>query len=158
MMKDGKVFESRTQPHRRLRVWNAMRYGTYRVAVRRQALLHHNITFHTCFGGGCPFSAGEDSLFLKSCFNSGLAVYAHPYILGTCRKDTSSWFVGYNDKYFYDKGVLVRRLFPHSAYLMALYFALCFKRETQVGPWRRLRLVYAGVRGGKHMTPYAEQV
>ncbi len=157
MVKDGKVFETRAEPHRRLRVWNAMKYGTYRVAVRREALQRTGITFHESFGGGCPFSAGEDTLFIKSCFDKGLRVYAHPYVLGSCCKDTSSWFVGYNEKYFYDRGVLVRHLFPRTAYLMALYFGAYFKRETTVGLWKRLRLVYAGVRRGKDLIPYHEK-
>ena len=158
MVRDGQVFETRSEPHRRVRVWNAMKYGTYRIAIRREALLRTNIRFHESFGGGCPFSAGEDSLFIKSCLDNGLRIYTHPYVLGTCCKDRSSWFVGYNDKYFYDKGVLVRHLFPRTAYLMALYFAVRFKRDTHVGVWRRLRLVYAGVRGGKQMIPYSEKL
>ena len=157
MVRDGAVFETRQDSFHRLHVWNAMRYGTYRIAVRRRALVDQHITFHQRFGGGCPFSAGEDTLFLKACLDRGLSVYAHPYVLGRCCKDRSSWFVGYNDKYFYDKGVLVRQLFPRTAYLAALYFGARFKRETAVGLWQRLRLVYAGVRGGKKMIPYAER-
>ncbi|MBR2320405.1 MAG: glycosyltransferase [Clostridia bacterium] len=154
MVRDGQVFETRSEPVQRIRIWNAMRYGTCRIAIRREALERTGIRFHESFGGGCPFSAGEDSLFVKSCLDHGLRMYAHPYVLGSCCKDQSSWFTGYNDKYFYDKGVLVRRLFPYTAYLMALYFAVRFKRETNVGVWRRLRLVYAGIRGGKRMIPY----
>lgn len=157
MTQNGVVTETRTERARRLHVWNAMRYGTYRIAVRRRGLADAAVTFHESFGGGCPFSAGEDSLFLKTCFDRGLKVYAHPYVLGTCSKDVSSWFVGYNEKYFYDKGVLVRQMFPYTAYIMALYFGLRFKRKTRLGPWQRVRLVYAGVRGGKHMIPYAEK-
>lgn len=156
MVKNGAVFETRTEHHRRLRVWNSMKFGTYRVAIRREALEREEITFHQSFGGGCPFSAGEDSLFLKACFDQGLRVYAHPYVLGSCCKDSSSWFVGYNDKYFYDKGVLVRHLFPRTAYIMALYFGARFKRKTAVGLLKRLRLVYAGVRHGKKLVPYQE--
>ena len=157
MVKDGAVFETRSEKARRLHLWNAMKYGTYRVAMRRSSWERANITFHQAFGGGCPFSAGEDSLFLKTCFNKGLHVYAHPYVLGSCCKDSSSWFVGYHEKYFYDKGVLVRHLFPRTAYLMALYFGGRFKRETTVGFWTRLRLVYAGVRAGKKLIPYQEK-
>lgn len=154
MVRDGQVFETRSEPFHRIRVWNAMKYGTYRIALRRDALERAKLRFHESFGGGCPFSAGEDTLFIKSCLDHGLRVYAHPYVLGTCCKDQSSWFVGYNDKYFYDKGVLVRHLFPRTAYLMALYFGARFKRKTAVGLWRRIRLVYAGVRGGKQLIPY----
>lgn len=158
MVRDGQVFETRSEPFRRVRIWNAMKYGTYRIALRREAVERTKIRFHESFGGGCPFSTGEDSLFIKNCLDNGLRVYAHPYVLGTCCKDSSSWFVGYNEKYFYDKGVLVRHLFPHTAYLMALYFGAHFKRETSLGLWQRLRLVYAGVRGGKQMTPYPKQL
>ena len=154
IVKNGVIVEKRRSQFRRLHVWNAMKYGTVRIAARRKALLDHNITFHQSFGGGCPFSSGEDTLFLKACFDAGLKVYSHSYVLGSCCKDTSSWFVGHNEKYFYDRGVLVRKLFPKIPYLMALYFGLHFKRETKIGPLKRLRLIYKGVRAGKTMRPY----
>lgn len=154
MVREGVVTQRRQTTKKRLHFWNSMRFGTYRIAVRRKAIVDNNITFHQSFGGGCPFSAGEDSLFLKACFDAGLRVYGHDYVLGQCRKDSSSWFVGYNEKYFYDKGVLVRRLFPALWPVMGLYFALCFKRKTEVSALLRLRLVYAGIRGGKTMKVY----
>lgn len=156
IVRDGVVTERRSEPRRRVRLWNAMHYGTARVAIKREALVSRGIAFNECFGGGCLFSAGEDSLFIKACLDRGMKLYTHPYILCDCCKDTSTWFVGYNEKYFYDKGVLVRHLFPRTAYIMALYFGLWFKRETALGPLKRLRLVYAGVRGGKSMTPYSQ--
>lgn len=155
MVKNGEIFERRITPIGRLHLWNSMNLGTYRIAVRRQALIDHNITFYQSFGGGCPFSAGEDSLFLKACFDAGLKIYSHSYVLGSCCKDSSSWCVGYHEKYFYDKGVLVRKLFPKTAYLMAIYFGIHFKRETEIGWARRLRLVYRGVRAGRKMIVYS---
>lgn len=156
IVKNGEVTERRHLQGKRLRVTNAMRFGTYTIAARRKALLQHNITFHQMFGGGCPFGSGEDSLFLKACFDSKLRVYSHRYVLGTCRKDTSSWFTGYHEKYFYDKGVLLRYLFPKAHYLAAPYFAFRFKRKTQIPAVRRLKLMLAGIRGGKTMLPYEE--
>jgi len=156
IVKDGKVAEERRLKTRRLHVWNAMRFGTYTVAVRRSSIVAKNITFNQCFGGGCIFSAGEDNLFVKACFDSGLKVYSYDYVLGRCLKDTSTWFVGYNEKYFYDKGVLMRNLFPKMAYLMTLYFGIRFKRKTKLGVFARLKYMYAGVRGGKRMIPYGE--
>ena len=154
IVKNGVVTEKRHLQRKKRHVWDSLRFGTYTIAVRRRAILQHNITFNQLFGGGCMYSAGEDSLFLKSCFDAGLRVYSHEYVLGTCCKDTSSWFTGYGEKYFYDKGVLVRHLFPKTCYLMAAYFAIRFKRETAVSVMDRLKLVYAGVRGGKTLAPY----
>lgn len=157
IIRDGEITEKRHfSKIKRLHVWNAMRYGAVRIAARRDAVMRVGITFNQYFGGGCIYSAGEDSLFLKACFDRGLRVYAHNYVLGTCCKDTSSWFVGYDEKYFYDKGVLVRHLFPRIHYLMAPYFAVRFKRETNVPVIRRLRLVFAGVHGGRKLQPYQE--
>lgn len=154
----GQVVEKRHLKPKRLHVWNAMRYGTYTVAVRRECLLRHNITFHQCFGGGCMYGSGEDSLFLKDCFDRGLAVYSCDHVLGTCCKDRSTWFTGHNEKYFYDKGALMRFLFPGMPHLMALYFAIRFKRKTDLGVGKRIRLMMAGVKGGKHMVPYREDL
>lgn len=157
ILKDGGIVSKRRPPQKRLRVFNALRYGTYTIALRREAALRANLSFHRCFGGGCRYSAGEDSLFLKSCFDKGLKVCGHSHVLGTCCKDSSSWFTAYNEKYFYDKGALVRHLFPKCPYLMAPYFAIRFKRKTDVGVWKRLKLVFAGVRGGKKLLPYGEK-
>lgn len=154
IVKNGKISEKRHLMNKKRHIWDSLRFGTYTIAVRRKAILQHNITFNQLFGGGCMYSAGEDSLFLKACFDAGLQVYSHEYVLGTCCKDTSTWFTGYGEKYFYDKGALVRYLFPKSCYLMAMYFAVRFKRETNVPVMNRLKLVYAGVRGSKTLEPY----
>ncbi len=154
ILQDGQITERRHLKPKRLRVWNAMRFGTYSIAIRRKSLLKGNITFSQLFGGGCPFSSGEDSLFLKTCFSRGLCVYSDSYVLGTCCKDTSSWFTGYHEKYFYDKGVLLRFLFPKMAYLAAFYFAFRFKRTTDLPALARLKLMWKGIRGGKALQPY----
>lgn len=152
--RNGQITEHRYLKRQRLHVWNAMRFGTYRIAARKSKLLQHGIMFNQNFGGGCRFSSGEDSLFLKSCFDAGLRVYAHEYVLGTCAKDTSTWFVGHNEKYFYDKGVLMRYLFPRIPQLMAIYFGVRFKRDTELSIKRRVQLMLLGVQGGKKMETY----
>lgn len=156
IVKGGVVTEKRHLQKKRRYLWNSLRFGTYTIAARREALLKHNITFNQCFGGGCKFSAGEDSLFLKACFDHNLRVYSHDYVLGTCCKDSSTWFTEYGEKYFYDRGVLFRCLFPRTYWLMVPYFAIRFKRQTKLSALRRLRLMYAGVRGGKTMMPFEE--
>ncbi len=156
ILKGGQIAEKRRLKKKRLHVWNAMRFGSCVIALRRSALLRENISFHRLFGGGCIYGSGEDSIFLKTCFDRGLKVYSHSYVLGTCCKDSSSWFTGYNEKYFYDKGALMGRLFPKMPRLMALYFSLRFKKKTEISPLRRFRLMLAGVKGGRKLLPYEE--
>lgn len=153
--KAGAVFRRIRPPEGWLHVWNSMRFGTCVLAARRASLLRCGIHFHTLFGGGCLYSAGEDSLFLKSCFDSGLRVYGHRYVLGTCSKDQSSWFTGCNEKYFYDKGALMACLFPRCSRLMVLRFALIFKRETELSALQRLQWMERGRRGFRTLKPYS---
>lgn len=154
ILKNGVITEKRRNVIRKLHIWNAMRFGTCRIAVRRKAIVNNNITFSQCFGGGCEFSSGEDSLFLKNCFDRGLKVYSHSYALGTCCKDTSTWFKGYNEKFFYDKGILTRKLFPRCSYIVALYFSVRYAQKTDLSFFKRIGLLCAGIRGSKKMVTY----
>ena len=155
--KGGKVTAKKHLEKKKLRVWNSLRFGTYVVAARRKAVEEKGIRFCEYFGGGCIYSAGEDSLFIKNCFDKGLSVYSHDYVLGTCAKDSSTWFTGYGEKYFYDRGALVRFLFPKTMYLMGLYFAVRFKRETDVSVVKRIKLVYEGIVKSKKLMPYGNK-
>ena len=157
IVRNGRVSEKRYLKNKRLHVRNSMRFGTYTLAARRDAVIQNNIVFNQYFGGGCDFSSGEDSLFIKACFDTGLKVYSHDYVLGSCCKDTSSWFVGCNEKYFYDKGVLMGKLFPHSSWIMTMYFAVRFKKETKLSVFERIKYMYSGLRNSKKMIPYSEK-
>ena len=86
---------------------NYMRYGAARVTARLTPLRLHGILFNQCFGGGTEHSCGEDTLFLTSCLKAGLKIYAVPEVIAElkCERD-STWFKGYTEKYFRDKGIL----------------------------------------------------
>ena len=152
--KEGTVIERRRPGDQRRHLWNSMRFGAASMAVRLQAVRSCGIHFSTYFGGGCLYGAGEDNLFLRDCFTNGLRVYSTNTVLGVCRKDASTWFSGCNEKYFYDKGALMTYLFPHLRHLAALYFAVKVKKHTEIGCLKRIKLMRAGVRGGKRLEPY----
>lgn len=109
---------------KKIHLWNCMRYGTARVAIKRSAVEKHCLSFSTLYGGGAEFSAGEDSLFLRKAFSCGLKMYASPIIIAKVKQEESSWFKGYTDKFFIDKGVLIANAFPVMKYFLILYFAL----------------------------------
>lgn len=111
-----------TERFHRVHIWNAGRYPTYSFAVRREKLHAAHVTFSLLFGGGAKYSNGEDSLFLRDCLKYGLRVYAVPETIGTERERESTWFQGYTDKFFIDRGVLYHFLYGRLAYPMAVRF------------------------------------
>ena len=111
--------------------WEALKYGCVRIAVKREKLLYHGISFSLLFGGGTRYGSGEDSLFLQDCYRAGLRVYRCPVKVADVRQDGSSWFTGYTDKYFFDKGALFAALLPWGCRVYALLTALKFRKPPR---------------------------
>lgn len=154
MTKQGKVFDARRNTVKRLHLWNSLRYGTARMAVRREAIIKKRISFSTLFGGGCLYSSGEDTIFICDCLHAGLKLYSHTCVLGACAKDTSTWFAGFNDKYFYDRGAMLACAFPRSRHLIKWYFVFKLARKTGVSVSRIVAQIDAGISGYKTLEPY----
>ncbi len=111
----------------RVRSYNCGRYPTYSFAVRTEAVHKRNITFSLLFGGGARYSNGEDSLFIQECIKKGMKVYKVPVTIGAERERESTWFQGYNRKFFYDRGVLYHHLYGRLKKIMAMRFLLKHK-------------------------------
>lgn len=86
--------------------FNSLRYGAVRIAVKRMEVQARNISFSLLFGGGACYGSGEDTLFIHDCLKRKMKIYASPCVIGWVEQKSSSWFEGYNKKYFYDKGAL----------------------------------------------------
>lgn len=157
MTKGGEIYERRLEPIRRCRVWNSMRYGTYRIAIRRSVLKKQNLWFSTLFGGGCIYGSGEDALFLRECFRTGLKVYSYPYTLGRCAKDRSSWFSGYNEKYMFDKGAWMACAFPKAKHVIKWYFIRKYAKRTEMSFREVIRYVNEGIRAFPALKTFDEQ-
>lgn len=116
---------------RKLHLYNMLRYGAPTIAARRKTIFSNRIAFSLLFGGGAPFSSGEDSLFLLDCKSRGLNLRAEPYVLAEVDQTTSTWFQGYTDKYFVDKGRFYYSAFPTSYPLFFIYYALRFSKLSE---------------------------
>lgn len=117
----------RITERKRVRWYNCGRYGAVSFAIRRERLLESGVTFSLLFGGGAKYSNGEDSLFLKELMDKGLKVYTAPVRIGRECAGESTWFEGYHEKFFFDRGVLYHYLYGSWAALMALRFLTAHK-------------------------------
>lgn len=109
----------------RVRYWNFMRFGAARLVFKTRSVTKHGISFNLHFGGGADYSAGEDTLFLFDCLKHGLKIIAVTESIATLTDDReSTWFQGYTDKYFYDKGVLFAAMSKRWSKLLCLQFAI----------------------------------
>ena len=144
------VEESRRTYHiterKRVHWYNCGRYGAVSFAVRRDSLLASGVTFSLLFGGGARYSNGEDSLFLKEFMDKGYRVYTAPVTIGREEAGESTWFAGYNEKFFHDRGVLYHYLYGRLALAMALRFLLAHRNKMCVDT--TLKQAYGWMRQG----------
>lgn len=136
--------------YRRVRWYNYGRYPTYSIAARVNRLRYANVSFSLLFGGGARYSNGEDSLFLHDCLQKGLKLFASPQFIGRETYRESSWFQGYNTKFFTDRGVLYHYLYGRWAKLFSGRFIWAHKREMcgEIKPGTAYRLMKQGIAEG----------
>lgn len=116
----------------RVRWYNCGRYPAYSFAIRTGKMHEKNLTYSLLFGGGARFSNGEDSLFISDCLKAGLQVYAVPVCIGEEIPRPSTWFFGYNEKFFYDRGVLYHYLYGRMAQIWGFRFLLKMKSALEI--------------------------
>ncbi|MBP3437549.1 MAG: glycosyltransferase family 2 protein [Clostridia bacterium] len=137
---------------KRVHLWNCMRYGTARVAMRRTSVEKACLSFSTLYGGGAKYSSGEDSLFIREAIRKGLKMYTSPVTVAKVKQEASSWFCGYTEKYFVDKGVLIANAFPVLKHLLVYYFAYGMRNLSKEFGFRKIcKLMKKGYKEYKKM-------
>ena len=130
----------------RINYRNYGRYPAYSITARHEALLRANVHYSLLFGGGARYSNGEDSLFLRDCLRAGLKIYALPDCIGEEIERESTWFHGYTEKFFTDRGVLYHYLYGWLSGVFALRFL--FKNKSEMCTEIPFRQAYRMMRKG----------
>lgn len=132
---------------------NYGRYPAYAIAARREKLINSAVKYSLLFGGGAPYMNGEDSLFLHDCLKAGLKLYRTTVALGHEEAGESTWFEGYTDKFFYDRGVLYAFLYGHLADILGFRFLFKYRKEmcAEKGLFKCFRLLSDGIGKGREL-------
>ena len=139
-----------TEAETTVKWYNCGRYPTYSFAIRREKLHRFNITFSLLFGGGAKYSNGEDSIFIRDCLKKGMKAIAVPVTIGKEMPRPSTWFEGYTEKFFFDRGVLYRYLYGKMALPFAIRFLVkhrntMFKQEYPIDMKKAYELMKRGM-------------
>ena len=132
---------------------NYGRYGTWAICARTDVIKREKIIFSKLFGGGATYSAGEDSIFLHDCLKAGIRMYSQPIVLGAESDRPSTWFRGYTEKYFFDRGVLYWFLYGPMAIPFGARYVLKLRNDlhSDISLFQAFIKLCAGVRHGKQL-------
>lgn len=122
-------------------------YGVCAVAIRKNVLLEKALRFNERFGPGTDNYSGEDSIFLQEMFKKGVSLYVSPFCLADVDQSESSWFEGYNEKYFIVSGMIINECYPLLSYPLVLRSAIkAAKRgNTKLSLWEIICCYYKGI-------------
>ncbi len=142
------------EQRKRIHWYNYGRYPAYSISGKLDAFRRANVHFSLLFGGGAKYSNGEDSLFLRDCLRAGMRIYAVPDCIGEempRESGGSTWFHGFTEKFFKDRGVLYYYLYGKLAKVFSLRFLL--KNKTgmcgEIPLKKAYRLMAEGIRSQK---------
>ncbi len=133
-----------------------MPWGTCRVAFRLNSARKANLWFTTLFGGGCVFPSGEDSMWLTAAKKAGLTFYVSKETIGKLSFEESTWFTGYDEKFFYGKGAIYEAIHRKTVWLWMLYFALRTRNMGDMKFIDKIRWMNAGRKGYSQLVPFVE--
>lgn len=135
--------------------WERMPWGGFRIAFRLSAVRKANIWFTALYGGGCIFPSGEDSMWLNEAKRAGLTFYVSKETIGAVSFEESTWFTGFDKKFFFAKGAYYQAMHARNIYLWMLYFLLRVK-ETELPLSEKFAWMQHGRRAYREMLSYEE--
>ncbi|MCQ2815117.1 MAG: glycosyltransferase [Bacilli bacterium] len=136
--------------YKKLNKFNIFRYGSARIAFLRNILDKHNITFNEKFGAGTPRLNGEDSLFLNSFLRNRAKCISSPLFIADINDTSSTWFKGYDEDYFYNKGYFFYELFPKKSRLAIYYYTFKHRKLFKnIGLTKGFKLMLKGRKSNK---------
>lgn len=101
-------------------------YGSVRITFKKNSLYNKNLWFNRNFGSGAKYSSGEDSLLIREANNKKMKIYEYPEIIAVVDYSNSTWFKGYNEKFFRDKGAWLKEAYPNINFIFKWYYILKF--------------------------------
>ena len=102
---------------------SALQLASWQLAFRRNKIVENNILFDETLGSGVSKAGGEENMFIYDCLKRNLNVIYLPLTIGRMIEGQSQWFVGCNKAFFYDRGVMTRKLMGKIyASLYAVYY------------------------------------
>lgn len=142
-----KISMSRIRQFKRATRLNITSSGVCGLAIRQRVLKKCNLKFNETFGTGTENYCGEDTIFLQELVRADIGFYLSPVEIAGIDQTESSWFEGYNEKYFTVSGKTLAAIYPRLAKLIAIRSAYKFtKRECKLPFQKILDCYWKGIR------------
>ncbi len=119
----GRSFKVYPGDVKKLNFFSLMKVSSVQIAFKRDRFIDKSIFFREEFGAGSIFYAGEESVLLSECRRKGLNIYFVPDKVADLHLGDSTWFEGFNERYFITKGANFTAMSKPLALFLIIQFA-----------------------------------
>lgn len=132
-------------------------YSSVHIAFKRISIINNNIVFDTDFGTGSGlYSMAEDSLFFRDIHKHKLKAYVYPEVIADLYTGQSSWFEGYNKKYFYDVGAYLAAGHPRLKHIFKWYYPIRLISKSELSIFTIIKCINMGIKNYEYKIPYSK--
>lgn len=105
--------------------------GVGGLVIKTEVLKRIGLRFHENFGPGTENYCGEDTIFLQTLINKKIKFYRSPIDIAGIDQTNSTWFKGFDEKYFTVSGKVFATIYPKLAILLAIRSAYKFSKSKR---------------------------
>ena len=131
MKSNGKAYKKYKNNRCSIKKINSMKVSSVEITFNRLKIINKKIGFDERFGAGAEYICGEENIFLSDCLKKGCKIIFIPEFIVKLKDSESTWFQGYNEKYFMSKGAVFYRLYKYLYPLMIIQFVI--RKQTLYG-------------------------
>lgn len=142
----NKKFKKYYQKERRLNYLTSMKVSSVEITFKVDSIKREGIRFNELLGSGAKYEMGEENVFLYDCLGSGLKIKYIPIKIADLYVGESSWFKGFNDKYFFDRGAVFTAMSRKFWLIFILQFSIRHFKivKTETGFRKSINLMIKG--------------
>lgn len=132
----------------RLRFPMTLKVSSWQMSFRRERIVAAGVRFDELLGAGSGNGAEEELKFLLDCQRAGLVMYYVPVEIASVAQTSSTWFFGYTQSYFENRGATTRyAMGVPLACLYAVHFVITKHKlyRAEISLWKALCAVFRGI-------------
>ena len=133
---------------KKLNYFELMHVASWQISFRRESLIRNDVYFDERMGAGSGNGAEEELKFLTDCRKKGLNIYYVPFVIADVAQTKSTWFKGYNEEFFVNRGNTTRYIMGYvPAFFYAVYYSVRKRRmfDEKTTAFKAFRLILRGM-------------
>lgn len=120
----NRKYKDYSQEIKKIGFLSSQKLSSVQLVFKTKFLKNSNIFYDELFGTGSVYSMGEENILLFDLIKNGANIYYIPEEIGKVYVGDSSWFNGFTNKYFFDRGAIIKRMYGSLAPMYITIFAL----------------------------------